>query len=193
MKITDERTLDGSQRNPQIVTQRAQMRVDKCESDPFEQAYSWYPTHETTKHLEYVRRLESEFTCLQRAVLTLTTQFARVQFRIRQILQAEPCERYALLIDLEQLVFNGDAEENNELPPIQRDAQNLGDVRRKQDYMLNQLHQKLSTLENAPIWKYPPAPVDTDSWTGKSTYRNSTVMSSADSEYSTSSKSKIYR
>lgn len=131
---------------------------------PFELLYLWYPNQESVNHLEYIRRLECEFTCLQRAFLTLTTQFARLQFRIRQIVQAEPSERHTLLLELEHLAFNPD-EEKDEMPPIKRDSINMGEVRHKQHYILEQLRQQLCTLAEAQNWKpepelhaEPPAP-----------------------------------
>ncbi|XP_012160385.1 uncharacterized protein LOC105665267 [Ceratitis capitata] len=131
---------------------------------PFELLYLWYPNQESVNHLEYIRRLECEFTCLQRAFLTLTTQFARLQFRIRQIIQAEPSEWSSLLLELEHLAFNPD-EEKDDLPPIMRDSINMGDVRRKQHFILEQLRQQLCTLAEAQSWKpepelnaEPPAP-----------------------------------
>lgn len=135
---------------------------------PFELLYLWYPNQESVNHLEYIRRLECEFTCLQHAFLTLTTQFARLQFRIRQIVQADPSERHALLLELEHLAFNPD-EEKDEMPPIKRDTTNLGEVRHKQHYILDQLRQQLTTLAEADNWKpepelnaEPPAPGSID-------------------------------
>ncbi|XP_053957137.1 uncharacterized protein LOC128862502 [Anastrepha ludens] len=122
---------------------------------PIELPYLWYPNQESVNHLEYVRRLECEFTCLQRAFLALTTQFARLQFRVRQIVQAEPCEREALLLDLERVAFNGD-EDSDELPRIQRDSINMGDVRHKQSYILERLRQQLGTLSEAQSWQPVP-------------------------------------
>ncbi|XP_067645686.1 uncharacterized protein [Eurosta solidaginis] len=158
---------DGkSQENSDTATEPDHPDTEGCNFglNPIELPYLWYPNQESVSHLEYVRRLECEFTCLQRAFLALTTQFARLQFRVRQIVQSDPCERDALLLDLEHMAFNA-AEENDELPPIQRDSVNMGDVRRKQNYIIQRLREQLCALAEADSWQpipeagaEPPAP-----------------------------------
>lgn len=99
----------------------------------------------------YVRNLESEFECLQKAFLSLTTHFARLQFRLRQIMQAAPEERFGLLCDLERIAFEGADDKNSldELPRIQRDIRCMGDVRRKVNTVVNKLRSQLETLSQA--------------------------------------------
>ncbi|XP_049313961.1 uncharacterized protein LOC105225253 [Bactrocera dorsalis] len=161
---------DGKNSGGNSPTDSQHADVEGCNFGlkPFELLYLWYPNQESVNHLEYIRRLECEFTCLQRAFLTLTTQFARLQFRIRQIVQAEPSERHDLLLELEHLAFNPD-EEKDEMPPIKRDSLSMGEVRHKQHYILEQLRRQLCTLAEAQNWKpepelnaEPPAPGSVD-------------------------------
>ncbi|XP_018800333.1 PREDICTED: uncharacterized protein LOC108975945 [Bactrocera latifrons] len=149
MKVNEDKDSESS-------NNRDGMCCCNPEQCPYDQTYVWYPKQVSIKELEYVRRMESEFTSLQRAVLTLTTQFARLQFRIRQIVHAEPSKRDAMLLDLENLASNTANGGNDEVPHIQRDSIDMGDVRRKQHFILDHLHQQLATLADERSSKYVP-------------------------------------
>ncbi|XP_050335035.1 uncharacterized protein LOC126762363 [Bactrocera neohumeralis] len=154
MKVNEEKDSESSKRNSNNDYNPDGMCCCNPEQSPYDQTYVWYPKQVSIKELEYVRRMESEFTSLQRAVLTLTTQFARLQFRIRQIVHAEPFERDAMLLDLENLASNTTNGGNDEVPHIQRDSIDMGDVRRKQHFILDHLHQQLATLADERSSKY---------------------------------------
>ncbi|XP_069967758.1 uncharacterized protein [Bactrocera oleae] len=156
MKVSEEKDSETSKRNSSNDYNPDGICCCNSEQSPYDQTYVWYPKQVSIKELEYVRRMESEFTSLQRAVLTLTTQFARLQFRIRQTVQAEPFERDDLLLDLHDLAFNTANGGNDELPRIQHDSISMGDVRRKQHFILDHLHQQLTTLVDEHSSKYAP-------------------------------------
>ncbi|CAK9295135.1 unnamed protein product [Gordionus sp. m RMFG-2023] len=54
-----------------------------------------------------LKKLEKEHEKLNNSLLSLTTHFAQVQFRLKQILQASPNDRDGLLKDLEEFAFKG--------------------------------------------------------------------------------------
>lgn len=198
MKINEDKDSENSKRNSNNDYNTDHLCCCNSEQSPYDQTYVWYPKQLSIKELEYVSRMECEFTSLQRAVLSLTTQFARLQFRIRQIVQAEPFERDALLLDLENLAFNTGNEGNDELPRIQRDSMSMGDVRRKQHFILDQVHQQLTTMADARSSKYVPE-FGADSKGARRGERETAQSSEPDynaftsgaiSEYSASSKNK---
>lgn len=113
--------------------------------------YIWYPSVNNIKRIEYVRKLECDYEKLQAAYLSLTTQFARLQFRLRQLMQAQPMERNRLLQDLERIAFKEiDALSQckpEELPRIERDNQKMGKIEKKQTLMVCRLRRLIANLE----------------------------------------------
>uniref|UniRef100_A0A1A9ZA49 Uncharacterized protein n=1 Tax=Glossina pallidipes TaxID=7398 RepID=A0A1A9ZA49_GLOPL len=103
------------------------------------------------KHATYVKNLEREYDQLQTAFLQLTSQYARVQFRLRQLLQATPRERDSLMREIARVTFNDfeflSEEERDEMPHLQHDNQNLGDIKRKQHEVIEKLRYQICNLQ----------------------------------------------
>ncbi|SPP87387.1 uncharacterized protein LOC117589092 [Drosophila guanche] len=101
----------------------------------------------------YECQLEDELQQLQEALFTLTSHYAKVQFRLRQIAAASDSERIALLKELERMTsepLDGSAREQQEkLPTLQSDASTMGSVRVKQHKIIAQLRGRLKSLAAA--------------------------------------------
>ncbi|KAH9495176.1 RUN domain-containing protein 1 [Bulinus truncatus] len=103
-----------------------------------------------------LQRLEEEQEQLNSSLLALTTHFAQVQFRLKQIVNAEPDDKEILLKELEEFAFKG-------IPDVRgcksQDAQILEEVtereyeikineqREKQRQLIQQLKSQLEDLE----------------------------------------------
>ncbi|KAM8947547.1 RUN domain-containing protein 1 isoform 2-T2 [Pelodytes ibericus] len=61
----------------------------------------------STEMVEKLRRLEDEQELLNSSLLALTSHFAQVQFRLKQIVRAEGGEKEKLLSELEDFAFKG--------------------------------------------------------------------------------------
>ncbi|CAG0884977.1 unnamed protein product [Cyprideis torosa] len=57
--------------------------------------------------MDKIREMEREQEQLSASLLQLTTHFAQVQFRLQQIVSADPAERETLLQELEEFAFRG--------------------------------------------------------------------------------------
>ncbi|XP_055905801.1 uncharacterized protein LOC129941241 [Eupeodes corollae] len=93
--------------------------------------------------------LEKEYESLQMAFFALTSQFAKVQFRLRQIIQARPDERDNLLAELTYVAFCGMDDETelaNSMPQMKKDLQSMGNIRRRQGYLIDRLRSQLEQL-----------------------------------------------
>ncbi|XP_034656566.1 uncharacterized protein LOC117893899 isoform X1 [Drosophila subobscura] len=101
----------------------------------------------------YECQLEDEVQQLQEALFTLTSHYAKVQFRLRQIAAASDSERIALLKELERMTsepLDGSARDQQEkLPTLQSDASTMGSVRMKQHKIIAQLRGRLQNLAAA--------------------------------------------
>uniref|UniRef100_A0A1A9VWB7 Uncharacterized protein n=1 Tax=Glossina austeni TaxID=7395 RepID=A0A1A9VWB7_GLOAU len=110
-----------------------------------------WKTIASLKHATYVKNLEREYEQLQTAFLQLTSQYARVQFRLRQLLQATPRERDSLIRDLARVTFSDfeflSEDEREEMPHLQHDNQNLGDIKRKQHKVIEKLRYQICNLQ----------------------------------------------
>ncbi|KAH8416917.1 hypothetical protein KR222_001061 [Zaprionus bogoriensis] len=97
---------------------------------------------------EYECRLEDDVQKLQDALFSISSHYAKIQFRLRQIASATGYERVCLLRDLERITCQGlDAsQDNNELPSLFCDSQTFGDVRLRQRMIINQLRGRVSSL-----------------------------------------------
>lgn len=105
-----------------------------------------------SKNQEYVKSLEKEHDMLQGYVLTLTSQIARMQFYLRQLIDAGPEQRKVLLHEMSKIAFrDGKKEErqaNKELV-LNREAIVLKDIRQKQHQMVKNLRVLVNTLQPA--------------------------------------------
>lgn len=115
--------------------------------------YAWHPTVRNIQQIAYVRRLESEHEALQTSVFSLSTQVARLKFRIRQIIQAAPRDRNKLLEDLERLLFTEDDSLNQfhgeNLPVLKQHHAEMGDILQKQFLLIQSLRQRIGSFELA--------------------------------------------
>ncbi|XP_055681258.1 RUN domain-containing protein 1 [Lutzomyia longipalpis] len=95
-----------------------------------------------------IRNLEEEQEMLTSSLLALTSHFAQVQFRLRQIVKAAPEERDTLLKNLEEFAFRGIPE----VQEIEGGSSNLmmSSVewqRNRQQELIQQLKKQLEDLE----------------------------------------------
>ncbi|XP_063417130.1 RUN domain-containing protein 1-like isoform X2 [Mytilus trossulus] len=114
---------------------------------------------ETSHHAQndQLRQLEEEQEQLNSSLLALTTHFAHVQFRLKQIVSAPPDDKETLLQELEEFAFRGipDArlcldkklEEVQEEMSDQEHEQKLIEQREKQRELIEQLKKQLEELE----------------------------------------------
>lgn len=111
--------------------------------------------HET--HLEEMERLEKEQEQLNSSLLALTTHFAQVQFRLKQIVSAEAEDKEILLKELEEFAFKGipdvrgsrvqDAQILEEMSDKEHEVK-INEQREKQRELIHQLKSQLEDLEN---------------------------------------------
>lgn len=119
-----------------------------------ERRYTWLDKNgeiASRKLTSYECRLEDDVQRLQDALFSISSHYAKIQFRLRQIASSTDCERLSLLRDLEKITRQGiDAsKDNDELPSLLEDSQSFGDVRLKQKQIISQLRGGLSNLMNA--------------------------------------------
>ncbi|KAL3842229.1 hypothetical protein ACJMK2_020268 [Sinanodonta woodiana] len=106
--------------------------------------------------LEQLTQLEEEQEQLNNSLLALTTHFAQVQFRLKQIVSAEPDEKESLLKDLEEFAFKGipdvrgskvqDAQLLEEMSDKEHELK-ISQQREKQQELIKQLKAQLEDLE----------------------------------------------
>ncbi|KAF4526334.1 hypothetical protein B566_EDAN012261 [Ephemera danica] len=100
--------------------------------------------------------MEEQQELLNSSLIALTTHFAQVQFRLRQIVDAPPDEKETLLKDLEEFAFRGipDVREPKMSPHISSDPpdlemeQKMAAQREKQKELISQLKEQLEELEH---------------------------------------------
>ncbi|XP_055857192.1 RUN domain-containing protein 1 [Episyrphus balteatus] len=110
-------------------------------------ASSIIPSCLKSSNSTYTLALEKEYESLQGAFFALTSHFAKVQFRLRQIIQAKPCERDCLLAELTEVAFCGiDEIKFNNMPQMEKDLEYMGNVRRRQGYLIDRLREQLEYL-----------------------------------------------
>lgn len=117
-------------------------------SSPYE------PRH--TYESDELERLEEEQEQLNSSLLALTTHFAQVQFRLKQIVSAKPEDKETLLKELEEFAFKGipdvrgckvqDAQILEEVSEREHE-QKLNEQREKQRQLIEQLKSQLEDLE----------------------------------------------
>ncbi|XP_022227445.2 uncharacterized protein LOC111077464 [Drosophila obscura] len=101
----------------------------------------------------YECQLEDDVQKLQEALFTMTSQYAKVQFRLRQIAAASDSERITLLKELERMTrepLDGSRrDQEDKLATLQSDAMSLGNVRIKQRKIIAQLRGRLLNLADS--------------------------------------------
>lgn len=101
----------------------------------------------------YECKLEDDVEQLQEALFTISSHYAKIQFRLRQISSASCCERNFLLEELQRMTTQGldgcNPKQAEELPNLKCDSLSLGNVRFKQQKIINQLRESLQDLAEA--------------------------------------------
>lgn len=144
----NEISEDDSQDN-QVLERWAP--VGACELD----CDSNYYDYEDYDESERLQRLEEEQDQLNSSLIALTTHFAQVQFRLKQIVDATPQEKEKLLKDLEEFAFSGipdirDYKTGVQLTQAvteQEHEQKLAQQRIKQKELICKLKDQLEDLE----------------------------------------------
>ncbi|XP_064599758.1 RUN domain-containing protein 1-like [Liolophura sinensis] len=105
---------------------------------------------------DQLQKLEEEQEMLNSSLMALTSHFAQVQFRLKQIVDAEPEDKEALLKDLEEFAFKGipdmrkcqlDTEELKKELTEQEHESKISQQREKQKELIGQLKTQLEDLE----------------------------------------------
>ncbi|EDV43707.1 uncharacterized protein Dana_GF16394 [Drosophila ananassae] len=101
----------------------------------------------------YECKLEDDVEQLQEALFTISSHYAKIQFRLRQISSASCSERNCLLEELQRMTTQGldgcNPNQAEELPNLKCDSLSLGNVRFKQQKIINQLRESLQDLAEA--------------------------------------------
>ncbi|XP_050068843.1 RUN domain-containing protein 1 [Anopheles maculipalpis] len=109
-----------------------------------------------TVERERLKSLEDEHEILSSNLIALTSHFAQVQLRLRQIVEAPPQERDTLLKNLEEFAFLGipEIQQNpvkQNIPEIvanlDRSPESVENLREKQQELIEQLKSQLMDLE----------------------------------------------
>ncbi|CCD73152.2 RUN domain-containing protein [Caenorhabditis elegans] len=97
-----------------------------------------------------VQQLEEEQERLNNSLFSLSSHFAQVQFRIKQMNEADPSDRLKLLSDLQKFAFKG-CTDMNELQRLRSESESGNDVLDKQNErqkeLLKQLREQVEDLE----------------------------------------------
>lgn len=94
--------------------------------------------------------MEQEHEQLNASLMALTTHFAKVQFRLRQVVAADPNEKESMLKELEEFAFRGCPNLSNPSILI-NEVENeriVADQNLKQKELIEQLRIQLQDLEN---------------------------------------------
>ncbi|CAH0389190.1 unnamed protein product [Bemisia tabaci] len=118
-------------------------------------AYSNYDDRDPysiTNESEKLQALEEQQELLNSSLMALTSHFAQVQFRLRQIVDAPSNEKETLLRDLEEFAFRGipEVHHNHARYSITSEKQleeTLNTQREKQKELIAQLKEQLEDLE----------------------------------------------
>ncbi|XP_066944735.1 RUN domain-containing protein 1-like isoform X2 [Macrobrachium rosenbergii] len=115
--------------------------------------YSWHRRIKQSYEEERVQQLEEEQEQLTNSLMSLTSHFAQVQFRLKQIVDASPNEKEALLQELEEFANRGipDLREatksKHNSGSKQEHADEIAAVTRQKE-LIEKLKQQLEDLEN---------------------------------------------
>ncbi|KAH8379487.1 hypothetical protein KR009_005286 [Drosophila setifemur] len=108
----------------------------------------------------YECQLEDNVEQLQEALFTISSHYAKIQFRLRQIASAPAHDRDCLLKELEYLTGQGldgcDHNKDNKIPSHHYDSNNMGSVRAKQHKIISQLRGCIDDLVKATGVGLPP-------------------------------------
>lgn len=90
--------------------------------------------------------LEKEKEELQQSLFSLTSRFAQIQFRLHQIVEAEPEDKVKLLEELDALANQGCVDSSNSLKSVPQ-SEDEPDVERHQE-IINELKKQLDDLQS---------------------------------------------
>ncbi|CAI5455017.1 unnamed protein product [Caenorhabditis angaria] len=97
-----------------------------------------------------VQQLEEEQERLNNSLFSLSSHFAQVQFRLKQMNEAEPKDREKLLLELQEFAFKGCAD-MNELQRMRSESESGTDIfekqKERQSELLRQLREQVEDLE----------------------------------------------
>nr|CAG4648577.1 EOG090X03YR [Polyphemus pediculus] len=121
-----------------------------CDEYDDQEYWTGYCSHDSEK----LRILEEEQEQLNSSLMALTSHFAQVQFRLKQIVEAEPDTKETLLKELEEFAFRGIPDFQKSMRCVEG-AQNsdedhatkMESHRLKQQELIEQLKQQLEDLE----------------------------------------------
>lgn len=82
-----------------------EVNVKRCPPEP--QPIGFVSAVGTTEMAEKLMKLEEEQDLLNSSLLAITSHFAQVQFRLKQIVHAQSEEKEKLLLELEEFAFKG--------------------------------------------------------------------------------------
>jgi len=117
-----------------------------------EEYWTGYCSHDSEK----LRILEEEQEQLNSSLMSLTSHFAQVQFRLKQIVDAEPETKENLLKELEEFAFRGipdfqktmkNIEQTETTEEFEDHASKMESHKIKQQELIDQLKQQLEDLE----------------------------------------------
>ncbi|XP_017128222.1 uncharacterized protein LOC108146677 isoform X1 [Drosophila elegans] len=130
----------------------------------------------------YECQLEDDVEQLQEALFTISSDYDKIQFRLRQIASASAYERDRLLKDLERLIargLDGTEKKREKVVPGRRcNSAFSGQVRAKQKKIFCQLRSRLEELAGAPEVCFQTDCCPTEGRSMKTC--NATIIKSAD-------------
>uniref|UniRef100_A0A1I7U7J6 RUN domain-containing protein n=1 Tax=Caenorhabditis tropicalis TaxID=1561998 RepID=A0A1I7U7J6_9PELO len=135
------------------------IRVKKCYTDDTMSETEWKSARLSSSHSDdigslndalRVQQLEEEQERLNNSLFSLSSHFAQVQFRIKQMNEADPSDREILLAELQNFAFKG-CTDMNELQRLRSESESGNEVLEKQNErqkeLLKQLRDQVEDLE----------------------------------------------
>ncbi|XP_068212199.1 RUN domain-containing protein 1-like [Palaemon carinicauda] len=115
--------------------------------------YSWSRRFKQSGEEERLQQLEEEQEQLTNSLMSLTSHFAQVQFRLKQIVDASPNEKEALLQELEEFANRGipdlrEATISTENIGCKQECADENAAVARQKELIEKLKQQLEDLEN---------------------------------------------
>ncbi|CAB4040165.1 Hypothetical predicted protein, partial [Paramuricea clavata] len=113
----------------------------------------------TRSESELLKKLEEEHEQLNSSLLALTTHFAQVQFRLKQVVGAPKSDQENLLQSLEKFAFEGIPDVDGAKPvtklrkksTVKGYEKRLQDQKQKQEKLITQLRKQLEEMEAAVV------------------------------------------
>ncbi|XP_064545736.1 uncharacterized protein LOC135433547 [Drosophila montana] len=97
---------------------------------------------------DYECQLEDDVQQLQDALFSISSHYAKIQFRLRQIATSSGYEQECLLRELERITSQGidKSQLHDELPNLLSDSHSFGNVRVKQQKIISDIRSRLTNL-----------------------------------------------